>query len=114
MVKFNKRFLKEHRKIVAAQVILTALLVLMFQYIMGRRQEYVDAGREPDQTESSITLEREDAFSQWITCAQDTLAGVMARAETQADITGALSVQVLEESGMLLAQAVQPLSAHGV
>ncbi len=113
MVKFNKRFLKEHRKIVAAQVILTALLVLMFQYIMGRRQEYVDAGREPDQTESSITLEGEDAFSQWITCEKDTLDGVMVRAETQAGINGALSVQVLEESGMLLAQAVQPLSAHG-
>lgn len=113
MLKFQKGWIKENRKIVVAEVILTILLVLMFQYIMGQRLEYIDASREPDQTENKIMVEGETVFLQQAVCEKDTLDGVFVFAETEADTDAALSVQVFEASGGFLAQAVQPLSADG-
>ena len=110
MLKFQKGWIKENRKIVVAEVILTILLVLMFQYIMGQRLEYIDASREPDQTENKIMVEGETVFLQQAVCEKDTLDGVFVFAETEADTDAALSVQVFEASGGFLAQAVQPLS----
>ncbi|MDE7311294.1 MAG: DUF2142 domain-containing protein [Eubacterium sp.] len=118
MLKFRKGsrkgFVKENSRIVAAEAILAILLVLMFQYIMGQRREYIDASREPDQTENRITVEGESIFSQQVTCEKDTLDGIMVLSETtEAGIDGALSVQIYEESDGLLAQAAQPLSDEG-
>ncbi len=110
MLKF-RGWIKENRKIAAAQVILTIFLVLMFQYIMGQRQEYFVASREPDQTEDRIMVEGENSFTQQAVCEKDTLDGILVYAETEAGIGASLSVQVFDASGGLLAQAEQPLSA---
>lgn len=113
MLKLMKGFIKENGKIIAAEFILIILLVLMFQYIMGQRREYIDASGEPDKTENMITLEGENTFSQQVVCAEDTLDGIMVLGETEAGIEGALSVKIFEESGGLLAQAVQQIHVDG-
>ena len=77
MLKFMKGFLKENRKIAVANFILTILLVLMFQHIMGQRREYIDTSREPDKTENSITIEGENVFLQQVVCEKDTIDGIM-------------------------------------
>lgn len=113
MLKFMKGFLKENRKIAVANFILTILLVLMFQHIMGQRREYIDTSREPDKTENSITIEGENVFLQQVVCEKDTIDGIMVLGEMETGIVGTVSVQVFEESGKLLAQATQQLRTDG-
>lgn len=113
MLKLIKGFIKANRKIVTAEFILTILLALMFQYIMGQRREYIDVSREPDKTENSITVEGENIFTQLVVCEKDTLDGIMVLSETETNLDGVLSVRIFEESGRLLAQETQRTQASG-
>lgn len=92
-------------KIVLPHMILTILLVLMFQYIMGQRTEYYDQSEEPIWDASSEILCKGDVYKQNITCAKDGIVGVSQYIETPAAVSDTeLVLTIYDAAGAKIAR----------
>ncbi len=111
MLEKSKNKIMENRSLAVAEVVLTILLVFMFQYIMGCRKEYAETSAEPTKTEQSIILKKDEPFIQYMVCQKDSLQGIMVLAEAEAGMETGLSVQILDDAGQMLADAGQTVSA---
>lgn len=97
-------------KNIIIEVILTILLVLLFQYIMGQRELYYDSSSEPIANGAEETVDETTYFVQQVICEKDYLQGVMVSAYADDREKAELSLKVFDEEGNRMQEIVQPLS----
>lgn len=100
--------LKKEWKVILAELVLTVLLIVELQYIMGQRTEYYDMSKEPVWTGDSVIVLKGDSYTQKINSSKDKIAGVTEYVDTPA-AEGNIEVMlsVYNSAGKLLAQSNQ-------
>lgn len=103
-----KELLKKEWKVILTELVLTILLMVELQYIMGQRTEYCDMSAEPVWTGNSETVLKGESYTQEINSSKDKIAGVAEYIETPvAESDTEVMLFVYNSEGELLAQSKQ-------